>query len=314
MSETAAVAPSASAARIERRRRLVGIGLMCLALFCFSGLDASAKWLNRSVDPMLTVWARYLSAVALVFVVINPWTRPGVLRTNRLWLQIIRSVLLFCSTAANFMALQYLQLVEALSIVFATPLLVALLSGPILGERAGPRRLAAIGVGFIGVLMITRPGLGAMHPAALLSLAGSVAYAFYNIVTRILATSDRSETTLVYSGLAGVALTTPLVPFVWSTPDSLLTWALLIGLGAFGSVGHWLLILAHARAPAPVLAPFIYTQIVWMLALGYFVFGDWPDPWTFIGASVVIASGLYLFYRERARPARDRLESEAGHG
>jgi drug/metabolite transporter (DMT)-like permease len=153
-----------------------------------------------------------------------------------------------------------------------------------------------------------------MHPAALLSLAGSVAYAFYNIVTRILATSDRSETTLVYSGLAGVALTTPLVPFVWSTPDSFLTWALLIGLGAFGSVGHWLLILAHARAPAPVLAPFIYTQIVWMLALGYFVFGDWPDPWTFIGASVVIASGLYLFYRERARPARDRLESEAGHG
>jgi drug/metabolite transporter (DMT)-like permease len=151
--------------------------------------------------------------------------------------------------------------------------------------------------------MITRPGLGTMHPAALLSLAGSVAYAFYNIVTRILATSDRAETTLVYSGLAGVALTTPLVPFVWSTPDSLLSWVLLIGLGAFGSVGHWLLILAHARAPAPVLAPFIYTQIIWMLALGYFVFGDWPDQWTFIGASVVIASGLYLFYRERARPS-----------
>jgi drug/metabolite transporter (DMT)-like permease len=250
---------------------------------------------------MLTVWARYLSSVALVFVVINPWTRPGVLRTNRLLLQIVRSVLLFFSTAANFIALQYLQLVETSSILFSTPLLVALLSGPILGERAGPRRLAVIGVGFIGVLMITRPGLGTMHPAALLSVAGAVAYAFYNIVTRMLAVSDRTETTLVYSGLAGVALTTPIVPFVWSTPDSLLSWILLIGLGAFGSVGHWLVILAHARAPAPVLAPFIYTQIVWMLALGYVVFGDWPDQWTFIGASVVIASGLYLFYRERTR-------------
>ncbi len=273
---------------------------MCLALFCFSCLDASAKWLNRSIDPMLSVWARYLASVALVFVAVNPWTRPGVLHTNHLGLQMLRSGLLFFSTAANFIALQYLQLVEALSIVFSTPLLVALLSGPILGERAGPRRLAAIAVGFVGVLIITRPGIGAMHPAALLSMAGAVSYAFYNILTRVLASTDRSETTLVYSGLVGLALTTPLVPFVWSAPPSPLAWVLLAGLGVFGAVGHWVLILAHARAPAPVLAPFIYTQIVWMLTLGYLVFGDWPDPWTFVGAGVVIASGLYLFYRERA--------------
>lgn len=273
---------------------------MCAALICFSCLDATAKWLNRSVDPLLTVWWRYMASVVLVSFLINPWTRPGVLRTRRLGLQIVRSLLLFLATAFNFVALQYLQLAETMSIVFSTPLLVALLAGPMLGEWVGPRRLAAIGVGFIGVIVITRPGSGSMHPAVLLSIAGAVAYAFYGITTRILAAHDSSQTTMVYSGLAGVVLMTPLLPFIWSTPASPLVWALLVATGLFGSVGHYLLILAHARAPAPVLSPFIYSQIVWMTALGYILFGDWPDRWTLVGAGIVIASGLYLLYRERA--------------
>src|SRR5688500_13837738 len=130
--------------RTERHRRFVGIGLMCGAVICFSLLDASAKWLNREMDPLLTVWWRYASSVVLVSVVITPWTHPGVLITRRPWAQGARSLLLFVSTALNFAALQYLQLAEATSIMFATPLLVALLAGPILGERVGPRRLAAI--------------------------------------------------------------------------------------------------------------------------------------------------------------------------
>jgi drug/metabolite transporter (DMT)-like permease len=242
-----------------------------------------------------------MASVALVSLAINPWTHPRVLRTKRLWVQIVRSLLLFLSTALNFIALQYLQLAETMSITFATPLLVALLAGPLLGERVGPRRLAAIGVGFLGVLVITRPGLGTMHPAALLSVAGSVAYAFYALATRILASHDSSQTTMVYSGLAGAVLMTPLLPFIWTTPASALTWILLVATGAFGALGHWLLILAHARAPAPILSPFIYTQIVWMLALGYVLFGDWPDHWTLLGSAIVIASGLYLLYRERVR-------------
>jgi drug/metabolite transporter (DMT)-like permease len=247
-----------------------------------------------------------MSSVILVTLFINPWTTPGVLRTTRPWLQTARSVVLFLSTALNFIALQYLQLVETISIIFATPLLVALMAGPLLGEWVGGRRLAAIGVGFLGVLIVTRPGLGTMHPAALLSVAGAFAYAFYGIMTRVLASSDSSQTTMVYSGFAGVALVTPIVPFVWTTPDSALTWVLLVLIGAFGAVGHWLLILAHAKAPAAVLSPFIYSQIVWMLALGYFVFGQWPDSWTLIGAGVVIASGLYLLSREHAKPLQVR--------
>jgi len=272
---------------------------MCGALICFSLLDATAKWVNRDMDPLLTVWWRYTSSVVLVSLVINPWSHPGVLRTRRPWLQAGRSLLLFVSTAMNFLALQYLQLAETISIIFSTPLMVALLAGPILGERVGPRRLAAIAVGFVGVLVITRPGVGSMPPAVIFSLVGALAYAFYSICTRMLAAHDSSNTTLVYSGLGGLVVMTPLLPFLWTTPASPVAWGLLIALGAFGAVGHWLLILAHARAPAPVLSPFIYSQIVWMLALGYGLFGDWPDAWTLVGAGVVIASGLYLLNRER---------------
>ena len=274
---------------------------MCAALLCFSCLDATAKWVNRSVDPMVTVWARYMSAVCLTFLVINPRTQPGALRTRRLPLQLLRSFLLFASTLCNFFALKYLQLVETQSIIFATPLLVALLAGPLLGERIGWQRMTAIAVGFIGILVITRPGSGTMHPAALLSLAGSVSYAFYNIVTRMLASSDSIATTTLYSSVAGIVFVTPVLPWVWTTPSSPLVWFLLATTGFYGAFGHWLLVLAYARAPAAILAPFIYSQIVWMLVLGYVLFGDWPDSWTFVGAGIVIASGLYLLYRERVK-------------
>jgi drug/metabolite transporter (DMT)-like permease len=285
-----------------RRTRLIGIALMCGALACFAGLDAAAKWASRSVDPMLAVWARYVSSVVLVSLVLNPWTAPGLLRTRRPLLQTGRSVLLLGSTALNFFALQHLQLAESITIQFATPLLVALLAGPILGEWIGPRRLAAVGIGFVGVLVVTKPGAEGLHPAVFLSVGSAVCYALYGITTRLLAASDSSATTMTYSGLAGVLLLTPALPLFWETP-SLPVAGLLLATGAFGALGHWLLILAHARAPAPVLAPFIYTQLIWMTALGYVLFGDVPDAGTLAGGAIVVASGLYLLARERARTA-----------
>lgn len=293
-------------------RRLTGILLMCAAVACFALLDTSAKWLNRSVDPLLTTWARYVTSVAMISLVINPVTVPGLLRTNRPWLQALRSLLLLLSTILNFFALSHLQLTQALSIQFAAPLLIALLAGPLMGEWAGARRLAAVAFGFCGVLVVTRPGFGGLPAAALLSVFGTFAYALYALTTRMLAAHDGSRTTLFYSGIAGFLLLVPIVPFVWTTPQSPLVWVMLVAVGAFGSLGHWFLILAHARAPAPVLSPFIYTEIIWMTALGFFVFGDVPDGWTIAGASIVISSGLYLLYRERARRRGPKPRADDG--
>lgn len=293
--------PETPAQQAARSNRLAGIGLMCLALICFTLLDGTAKWLGRYMDPLAVVWARYAASVAAVSLFVNPWSSPGLMRSNRLGLQIARSCLLLGSTAMNFFALRHLQLAQTLSIQFATPLIVALLAGPLLGEWVGPRRLAAIGVGFIGVLVITRPGLGSMPPEALLSVGSAIAYALYAIMTRTLAAHDSTNTTLFFSGLAGTLVMTPVLPFVWSAPPGPTGWVLLIAVGVFGAVGHWCLIMAHARAPAATLSPFIYTQIAWMLAFGYVVFGDVPDLWTMVGTGIVIGSGLYLLARERAR-------------
>lgn len=290
-----------SAPRDEGRRRLIAILLMCGGVFCFACLDASAKWANRFVDPLVTTWFRYTANVALVAIVLNGWTRPRLLHSNRFRLQILRSVMLFTTTVMNFFALNYIPLTTNLSIQFAMPLLVVVLSGPILGEWAGRRRLAAVCVGFLGILVITRPWSASLHPAALLTVLNTVFYALYAIITRMLAAHDRPATTITYSGLAGMIFLMPVVPFVWTTPPTWQVWAVLLGTGFFGALGHGFLTLAHSRAPAPALSPFVYTQIVWAVALGYAVFGDVPDGWTLAGASIVIGSGLYIILWERSR-------------
>jgi drug/metabolite transporter (DMT)-like permease len=272
---------------------------MCGAVVLFTACDATAKWLGGTLDPLMTVWARYASNVALVALVLNPLTTPGLIRSNRLGLQLLRSLILLACTILNFLALPHLQLTQAISIQFAMPLIVVLLAGPVLGEWAGRNRLAAVAIGFCGVLVVARPGFGSLHPAALLTVVSTVLYAVYALITRVLARHDSSSTTLFFSGLAGFTLMTPVLPFVWTNPGPPLVWAAMLAIGAFAALGHWLLILAHARAPAPVLSPFIYTQIIWMAAAGYLLFGDVPDRWTLVGAAVVIGSGLYLLWWER---------------
>ncbi len=279
--------------------RIKGIALMCAAVLCFTGIDTSAKYLNHYMDTLQVVWARYLGAFVIGFIFINPLFTPGLLRTERPWLQLGRSILLLLSTILNIFALRYLQLDETMSILFATPLLVALLSMPLLGESIGPRRWAAIIIGFLGILIITRPGLGNMHPAALLTVVGTFCFALYNISTRVLSATDSSGTTLFYSSLFGAVLMSLILPFVWSWPGGPLQIAVLVIMGTCGALGHYLLIIAHRLAPASILAPFIYTQMIWVVISGYLVFNDLPNHWTLIGGGVVIASGLYLLYRER---------------
>lgn len=300
MSEPAPDRGLTEAARV-RRQRLVGIGLMCLAVTCFSGIDSTAKYLNTQMDTIQVVWARYVFAFLPALIIANPLSQPGLLRTRRLPLQILRSFLLLYATAANFVALHFLRLDQTVTIGFATPFLVAAFAGPMLGEWVGLRRWAAIAVGFLGVLVIVRPGFGGIHWSAALSFSAIVSYAFYLIMTRKLSYTDSSATTLFYSNLVGAAALSLIVPFFWTTPGSWQVAALMVFMGGCGAVGHYLLILAYRFAPTSVVAPFIYTQIVSAIVVGYVVFGDLPDRWTLAGSAIVIASGLYLINRERIR-------------
>ncbi len=296
----------------ERRQRLTGIALMCGAVASFAILDCMAKYLGGHMDTLQVVGVRYAAAFLLTLMISNPATRPGLLRTTRLPLQIGRSVLLLGSTVFNFMAFRYLQLDEALAIMFSTPFLVAVLAGPILGEWVGWRRWTAIVVGFLGVLVVVRPGFGGMHWAALFSVGSAFCYAAYAICTRLLSRTDTSETTLFYSNLLGALVMLPILPFVWTPPPGWLDVVLMVAVGGFGAFGHFLLIAAHRRAPASVLSPFMYTQLLWATTLGYLVFANVPNHWTLTGAAIVIASGLYLLYRERKVTGRVIAPVEPG--
>jgi drug/metabolite transporter (DMT)-like permease len=295
----------------QRRQRLIGIGLMCGAVLCFACLDAMAKYLVGHLDTVQVVAMRFITAFLVALIVSNPLTRPGLLRISRPGLQFVRGLMLVSTTIFNFFAFRYLQLDEVLAILFSTPFLVAILAGPILGEWVGLRRWIAIGVGFFGVLVVIRPGLGGMQWAALLSVAAAVLYAAYSIATRMVMRHDSAETTLFCANLVGAIIMALVLPFVWTTPPSLLDFVLLLAVGAFGSLGHFLLILAHHRAPASVLSPFIYSQLVWATALGYLVFANVPSFWTLLGAAIVVASGLYLLNRER-KVARAVAPTEPG--
>lgn len=282
----------------EARRRLVGIGLMIAAFATFALLDASAKYLVASIGTGLVVFARY--AFSLVFVALWLAHQGGVplLATRHLGLQVARGLLLVVSTGTNFFALHYLQLAQTSAIAFSNPLWVCALSPLLLGEKVGARRWLAVIVGFLGVVMIIRPGTAAFHWAMLVSLASALSTAVYQIATRRVGAADRAITSLFYVSLVGTLAAAPLPPLDWVRPEAWHWWLLPL-LGVFGSAGHYMLIQAHRLAPAPVLAPFVYSQIIWMTLIGYLAFADVPDAMTLAGGAVVVASGLYVLYRER---------------
>jgi drug/metabolite transporter (DMT)-like permease len=211
----------------------------------------------------------------------------------------LRSVLLFCSTTTNVFAVRELQLSETATISFLTPVFVALLAGPVLGERVSAERMVAIALGFLGVVIATRPGAGALQPIVLLAVAGVVCNSLYVLATRKLAGADSPQTTLAWTQIAGLVFLTPILPWVWKQPGSVGVWVVMAVMGVFGATSHGMLIVAHRYAPAPVLTPFTYTQLIWMIISGVVVFGDWPAPATLVGAALVVACGAYLAVRER---------------
>jgi drug/metabolite transporter (DMT)-like permease len=285
------------------RTALTGILLLLGAGLLFSVMDATAKYLSQRYSVVEIAWARYVfHAVTLPLIVGRFGSIGGLaaLRSQRLGLQLWRSLFLLGSTFCSYLAISFIPLADATAIGFIGPLIVTALSVPFLKERVGPRRWAAVTIGFLGALVIIRPGPGMGHPAALFSVASAACFACYAISTRIVSRTDQWSTTLIWSASVGTVVLSAAVPFTWRTPD-LAGWLAFGFLGLIGSLSHLLLILAYARAPASTLAPLSYLQLVWSTSFGLLMFGNFPDHWTLGGAAVIVASGLYVLYRERRR-------------
>jgi drug/metabolite transporter (DMT)-like permease len=285
----------------DENHRLRAIGFMALATLCFAALDATGKYLivNHGVPVIEVSWLRFVGHVVFSAVALWPLAFTPSLRSAKPMIQILRSGLMVLTTGFNFLALRYLQLDQTITIFFLTPLLVAGLAGPLLGEWVGWHRMLAIIAGFFGVLLVMHPGICSVHWAMLIALVATLGYAVYNIATRYLAAFDPATVTQTYTPLAGVIVLAAPALAAWQWPTDGFQTLLLASLGFWGGLGHWFLILAHREAPAPVLAPFIYLGLIWMSGLGLLVFGDVPTLWTLSGAAVVIVSGLYLLARER---------------
>lgn len=284
-----------------RRNRLVGIALVSATTLSFATLDCGAKWLVRSLPVIEVVWLRFAAHVLFTALLFAPSRGWALVRTRKPAMQALRVAFMCLMTGANFWTLQYLQLAETGSIQFAVPILIALASGPLLGERIDARRWAAIVVGFAGVLVILRPGTQGFHPAMLLAIGNVCLYAAFNLMTRHLAAHDAPEATQFLSALGPAILLAPFALAAWKMPTSAGEWAVAAVIGIAGGMGHYCLALAHRFAPASVLGPFLYQQIVWMVLFGWLAFDDLPAGAVLLGGAIVIGSGLYLIGRERAR-------------
>lgn len=286
----------------------LAIGIALFAFFCFSVLDASAKWLVTGGQAVLfVVWVRFAIQAVVLFTVYRGWSNRRLWSMQRPALQILRGLLLPSMTAFNFLALQYLQLAETVSVLLASPIVVAALAGPMLGEWAGPRRWAAILVGFVGVLIVLRPGTAVFDWPSVYILTAMVAYSVYLILTRKLAAVETPESLIFYSCLFGVVAFAPFAVDQAMMPARPSDWIAFVLAGFAGMIGHMALIRASALADASKITPFIYSQMVWMTLIGFLLFADIPHGWTITGMLVVVASGLYLMARERELARRGRL-------
>ena len=282
-------------------RVLPAIGLLLLALLCFTGIDTCAKWLigESGLPAAEVVLVRYAVHLAIVCGV-------GLAARERLWVTSslgavsIRALALLCSSLLNFAAVRYLSLTTTGAIMFSAPLWICLLSIPLLGETVDRRRWIALGVGFCGILVVARPWTGALHPAVFLALGAALCGALYAILTRRLAGRDSTNTQQFYAGLVATLGIAPFALGEWVWPTGGASWLAFAAIGVLGWGGHQLATIAHRFAPASTLAPFNYVQIVYMTASSWLIFAQPPDRWVIVGAGVVAASGLYIWVRESA--------------
>jgi len=290
--------PAAPATVVDRRS--YGIGILLFAQIFFTGLDSCAKWMAISAIPTSEIiFIRYAVHVALAVAIFLPMQGRNLFRTGNWRLELYRGICLLGITFFNFYAMQFLPLTVTGAVFFTSPLFITLLSGPMLGETVGWRRWAAVLIGFIGVLIIVRPGTEAFHPASLLCLMGAFCAALFAIFTRKLAGVDTAATQQVYSGVFALVFVTPFAIAEWQWPSSGATWFAFAAAGVFGMLAHLLNAVALRYASPAVLAPFSYTGLLLLALSSWLTFGEPPNAFFYAGAPLIILSGLYVWLRER---------------
>lgn len=302
---SSAVPPAAPTAKTKHRgvpvridRPFRGILLLMGSTIFLACSDAMAKYLAKSLPPVEIAWLRFtMFALIMLPIVIR---HPAALRSVNPGVQIWRGLAMLSSSLFFISGLQYLPIAEASATAFIAPIFVTALSVMFLSETVGKRRWAATLIGLAGVMMIVRPGTAAFQPASILPILSALGWACTLVLTRKISGGDNVITTMAYTALVGFAVLSVVVPFFWVAP----TWQqVAVGacIGISATTGHWIVVLAFRYADASVLAPFSYSQLVWVTLLGFVMFGEVPDIWTVGGAAVIIGSGLYTAHRERVR-------------
>lgn len=278
----------------------LGIVLTLASMFAFAAMDAISKVLAGSIAIPQILWVRYVLFTLLALVVLRKSGIGRIARSGRPWLQGARALVAVIENAVFILAFTYLPLADVHAIAAASPLIVIALSVWFLGETVGWRRWLAVIVGFCGVLLIVRPGFEAIGPGHLVALAAALLWGGYQLLVRLVSFSDRTETTFLWTAVVGLLATSFVGPFVWVWPDAQ-SWTLLVSIALLGSLAHIALITALSLVTASSVQPYSYTLLLWAAVIGYFAFGDIPDQWTFAGAGLILASGLYAWHRERVR-------------
>ncbi len=287
-----------------------GVLLMLLALFFFAALDATSKHLLLTFALPLLVWARFTLHCLLMVVFLAPSMRSKLLATQRPLIQVVRALLLLGVSLFALAALRLMPLAETTAILYVTPLLVVLLSGPFLGEKVSVLRWVSVATGFAGALLIARPGGALSGLGILFSLAAALCYSVYQIQTRQLSTTESAVTMLFYTALTGTVAMSLALPWFWSGPvPSPLEALLIASLGIFGGTGHYLLTRAFRHTPASTLSPLMYVQLIWATLLGWQIFGQLPDHLSILGMLAIAGSGLSIAVSDR-RPPRRALRAE----
>jgi drug/metabolite transporter (DMT)-like permease len=286
--------------------------MVLVAVIFFSVADSLSKYLTRFYPVTLIVWARFALHLLLIVGLLGPRYGLRLIRTKRPAEQILRGLLLLLGALFFNSALKFLPLAEASAIAYLAPLFVTVISVVFLKEKVEPARWVAVLCGFAGVLIIIRPGSGVFTWAALLPMCNATTFAVYQIVTRRLAHLESPYTSIFYAGLVGTVLLAGILPDVWMLPQ---TWGhavAFVTFGVFAALGHLILIKAYVHASASRLAPFSYSQLIWVAVIGFFAFGDFPDVWSLLGMITIIASGIYMAGRERRSARLDKANGAGG--